>query len=100
MYTEWTLPPERERPELTTSAAEVRAALGKGEGVQLLDARAVAQFTGRPRPPSGVMFAAAKVMFSVSWVHVNFLALLFVCVRLVCHVATSGILQATLFWLR
>ena len=47
VYTEWDIPPERERPELVASAADVRAALDKGEGrVQLLDARAAAQFTG------------------------------------------------------
>lgn len=47
MYTEWDIPPERERPELVASAADVRAALDKGDRrVQLLDARAAAQFTG------------------------------------------------------
>lgn len=46
VYTEWDIPPERERPELIASAADVRAALDGGDRVQLLDARAAVQFNG------------------------------------------------------
>lgn len=53
VYTDWGIPPERERPDLVACADDVRAALGKQEqkrgqdaAVQLLDARAAAQFTG------------------------------------------------------
>lgn len=55
MFTDWGIPRERERPGLVACAADVRAALEreqqkKGEQdsmVQLLDARAAAQFTGK-----------------------------------------------------
>ena len=46
VYAEWDIPPERERPELVASAGDVRAALEKGDCIQLLDARAATQFTG------------------------------------------------------
>lgn len=54
MYTDWGIPPERERPGLVACAADVRAGLEKqkengrqASAVQLLDARAAAQFTGK-----------------------------------------------------
>ena len=55
VFTDWGIPRERERPGLVAGAADVRAALEreqlkKGEQdsmVQLLDARAAAQFTGK-----------------------------------------------------
>lgn len=59
VYTEWDIPPERERPGLIATPADIRAALatrdkaGGGSdhqangAVQLLDARATAQYTGK-----------------------------------------------------
>eukprot|EP00752_Nemacystus_decipiens_P003376 g3123.t1 len=58
VFTDWGIPPEHERPGLVACAADVRAALEKEKenekaeqdsGVQLLDARASAQFTGEVR---------------------------------------------------
>ncbi|CAB1107905.1 unnamed protein product [Ectocarpus sp. CCAP 1310/34] len=61
VYTEWGIPPERERPGLITTSADIRAALARREkagggsdhqadaAVQLLDARAAAQYTGEVR---------------------------------------------------
>eukprot|EP00903_Cladosiphon_okamuranus_P010561 g9987.t1 len=59
VYTDWGIPPERERPGLAACSADVRAALekqnekeGHDPAVQLLDARAAAQFTGEVRRAS------------------------------------------------
>ena len=60
VYTEWNIPPERERPELVASGADVRAALDKGRRVQLLDARAAAQF-------SGVAPVGFSIFIAVGW---------------------------------
>ena len=44
---EWTVPAERERRGISVSAPDVRAALGEKGSVQLVDARAGEQFTGK-----------------------------------------------------
>ncbi|CAM9639914.1 unnamed protein product [Ectocarpus fasciculatus] len=61
VYTEWGIPPERERPGLMATSVDVRAALARrdragggsdgqaNDAVQLLDARAAAQYTGEVR---------------------------------------------------
>lgn len=71
VFTDWGIPPERERPGLVACAADVRAALEREKegkkreqdpAVQLLDARAAAQFTGNSVAVMVVMMLSLLVL--------------------------------------